>query len=127
MAECSLRDKAVKDTQQMILNLHGIKCPSRFAMCSYLSCDRSCIPRLGPRFPKWCVEMKCRICLKSWNVCKICAPRGIQKSRLTSKQALIEHNKLHMKNNIVLKRKADVINDDNIVTRTNNKKVKLLI
>ena len=126
MAECSLRDTAVKDTQQMIINLHGIKCPSRFAMCSNLSCDRSCIPRLGPRFPKWCVEMKCRICLKSWNVCKICAPRGIQKSRLTSKQALIEHNKLHMKNNIVLKRKADVINDDNIVTRTNNKKVKIV-
>ena len=31
-----------------------------------------------------------------------------------------------MKNYIVLKRKADVINDDDIVTRTNNKKVKIV-
>ena len=92
---------------------HNFKCPPRFAKCTSLSCGGKCVPRGSPRFPEWCVEVKCTKCRKSWNVCKLCAPSGIQMSRLTTAKGTVAHNMLHcvIESGVfekgTLKRKAD--------------------
>ena len=92
---------------------HNFKCPPRFAKCTSLSCGGKCVPIGSPRFPEWCVEVKCTKCRKSWNVCKLCAPSGIQMSRLTTAKGTVAHNMLHcvIESGVfekgTLKRKAD--------------------
>ena len=115
----------LKTTLDIIENQHKFICPPRFAKCTSFRCGGKCLPRLSPRFPKWCIEVKCTKCRKSWNVCKFCAPSGMQTSRLTTTKGIVEHNTLHCRienvvcpiENIVcekgtLKRKADAIMEE---------------
>lgn len=72
-------------------------------------------------YPEWCVDFTCPDCRKSWFVCKVCAPLGKQKNRLTSPIERHKHNKLHesvqlSQNDSVsyLKRKKPAVSKDDL-------------
>ena len=98
--------KAIRSLQ----NDHNFRCPPLFAACTTLSCGGRIASETDGRYPSWCVRMECVKCPKRWSVCKFCAPRGIQTSRLASKKAQIEHNKLH---SIIAKEEADILENKN--------------
>ena len=63
--KCRTREIPFKETIYLLGSVHAIQCSSHSTMCSNLTCNTICVPRIGPRFPngmwKWSVENDSRV------------------------------------------------------------------
>ena len=85
------REEAIRENVRQFEQNHGFCCPSVLAICTDTKCGTRIITQISPRFPEWCVRVKCGSCTKVWNVCRICSARGMQHSRLTTNRCLERH------------------------------------
>ena len=95
----TMADDRVKNNINKIFQLLHFKCPSYLANCTTHNCMGGTMAVPHPCFQQWLVSMKCKQCLRAWNVCRLCAPAGTQNDRMTiPKNAEIHHYK-HLQDN----------------------------
>ena len=90
--DVSEREQVMKDNVNLLWERHAFNCPNHLAICNNMDCVAPVFSHINVKHPDWCIRVKCTNCSKTWNVCRTCAPGGMQSSRMITNKCIAKHN-----------------------------------